>query len=322
MTSMLRVCVVGVGSIARRYHLPSLARLAADGLIALEAVCDVVAERAHAAATTFGFTRAYADYRQMLDTVRPDAVWVLVPISAMREVAGHFLSSGVPTFMEKPPGASSRETRELLALAQTHRTPHQVAFNRRYAPLVQRMAGLLRQMGECQGVSCQFYRVRRGEQGFAFGTALHGLDAMCFFQGGTVHEVHTRYAPRGCALVTLCFRGGGLGTMEMRPLVGVQSERYTAHAGERTVVVDGVVEWLAAFPGYLECYDAGICTLREQPAVDTPPEEASGFYGESAHFVRCLLGGVAPEPDLSEALRSVRVAEAVQEGRDLVLDEG
>lgn len=140
----LRIAVVGAGSIARRYHLPSLARLVGEGKpLRLGAVCDLVADRAGEASATFGFERAYTDYRAMLDAEAPDAVWVLVPTPAMREVAGFFLSHGVPTMMEKPPGQTSHETRQLLEIAQTHQTPNQVAFNRRHAPLLLRMKALL-----------------------------------------------------------------------------------------------------------------------------------------------------------------------------------
>lgn len=317
----LRIAVIGAGSIAQRYHLPSLQRLAEEGLpIERAAIGDVDAAKAAQAAARFGFRESYADYTALLDAVAPDAVWALVPFERMREVAGFFLAQGVPTLMEKPPGKNSQETQELLEIAQQRGTPHQVAFNRRHAPALQRMAALLHEAGEMRAVGCQFYRVRRREPYFAYGTGLHGLDALRYLAMGEVCELHTERGPRGSALVTLRYDDGSIGSMEMFPQVGYQSERYTGHAGERSVIVEGVIDWLTRYPGFLTCYQAGERILHEDYAATSPaPEVSGGFYGESKHFITCLLAGERPQPDLAEALLSVRLAEAVLRGESLVL---
>ncbi|MEA3407581.1 MAG: Gfo/Idh/MocA family oxidoreductase [Chloroflexota bacterium] len=321
MTDTLRIAVVGAGSIARRYHLPSLARLSEEGKVELVALCDIEKQRAQAMAARFGFQHVYQDYRALPELEAPEAVWALVPIAAMHEVAGFFLSQGIPTLMEKPPGGNSRETRELLEIAKKEDTPHQVAFNRRHAPLLRRMKALLEEAEEpVQFLSCQFYRVNRREQDFAYGTGLHGLDTLHWLGGSEICAVHTKHLSRGGALITLAYANGTQGIMEMLPRAGMQSERYTAHAGERTVVVDGVVEWLTSFPGYLRCFDGGETSLHIKNADSpTSPEIVGGFYGESAHFVRCLREGLTPSPGLEEALRSVRIAEAVNAEENVLL---
>lgn len=312
----LHIAVVGAGNIARNYHLPSLRRMAdQDSELQLVALCDTIQERALAMAERFGFARTYTDYRVMLDAEAPDAVWVLVPFQVTRQVSGYFLAHKVPTFMEKPPGSSVRETRELLEIAQTHGTPSQVAFNRRHAPLIKKIKELVAEIGEpVSALSCQFYRYNRGEDNFAFGTGLHGLDCLRFLGDREVVGVNTRPGTRGSALVRLEYEGGAYGSFEMLPLVGVQSERYTVHAGSRTVAVDGVIGWLTLFPGFLQCFDEGKKTLQIDNAPQSQPVElVSGFYGESAHFVASLRGLASPMPDLSLALRSVEVAEAVDQ---------
>ncbi|MCD6519758.1 MAG: Gfo/Idh/MocA family oxidoreductase, partial [Anaerolineae bacterium] len=294
----LCIGVIGTGHIAQNYHLPSLQKLAEGGLpIRRCALCDLNKQRAQQAAERFGFARVYTDYRKMLEAEALDAVWVLVPIPQMREVAGFTLSHGIPTLMEKPPGKNSQEARELWELANKHGTPHQVAFNRRFAPLLRRMKELLQEAGEVSAVSCQFYRYRRTEPGFAYGTGLHGLDTLCFLNGSEVEEVHTYPRAHNGALVILEHANGSHSLMEMLPQTGIQSERYTGHAGERTVMVDGTIAWLSLYPGYLRYFDQGKETLNVR-GEEGPPEVVSGFYGESAHFIDCLLRGVSPSPDL------------------------
>lgn len=310
----LRIAVVGMGFIAREYHLPSLARLEREGAVELVAAVDRDEGRALPLAERFGIRRCYADYREMLDREAPDAVWLLLPTAVIAEAAEYCLARGVPAMIEKPPAASVAEARGLLEVAQAHGTPHQVAFNRRYAPLLQRMKALLCEAGETSALSCQFYRHHRREPEFPYGTGLHGLDALRFLEGGEVCGVETRPGRAGGVLVTLAYASGALAVMEMLPQVGVQSERYTAHAGERTVVVDGVIGWLTRYPGFLRCYDAGREALCLENSADQPAEVLGGFYDESAHFVRCLQRGEAPGPDLAASLRSLEIAEAVQRG--------
>jgi predicted dehydrogenase len=109
--------------------------------------------------------------------------------------------------------------------------------------------------------------------------------------------------------------------MEMLPQVGVQSERYTAHAGDRTVVVDGIIGWLTLFPGFMQRFDGGEITEEvDNRQSDDPPEMISGFYGESRHFVEALRAGQRPTPDLQTALRSVEIAEAVNAGRSVAFE--
>lgn len=319
----LRLAVVGAGGIARHYHLPSLRRLAdEESDLELAAVCDVDAARAEAAREAWGFAGSYTDLRQMLDAAEPDAVWALVPYPAMREIAGLLLGRRVPVLMEKPPGSNAREAGELLAIAEDAGTPHQVAFNRRYAPLIRRMRELAVEDAGPVAASCQFFRHDRREPHFPFGTGLHGLDTLRYLGPAEVRAVHTRPGPRGSALITYEYADGALGVMELLPRVGVQSERYTVHSERRTVVVDGVVGWLTAHPGFLECYEGGRLTMRVENDPETPAEVLSGFHGEAKAFVDALRSGRPPTPGLREALRSVQIAEAVQQGRSVEFPDG
>ena len=315
--STLRIAVIGAGGIARRYHLPSLARLQAEVPgVTLAAVCDVDPARAEDAARRYGFCAHYTDYPAMLEAVRPDAVWALVPYQVMRSVAGDLLARGVPTLMEKPPSATLREARELAEIAARHRTPHQVALNRRYVPLLRRMRDLLAEAGGPQALSCQFYRHNRREPTFAYGTGIHGLDALRYLGPGEVVEAHVRPVGENGALVTMIYSGGETAQMQMLPQVGVLIERYVGHAGPRTVEIDGLFGPLTTYPGYLRRYDEGRLVEEVEAAAGDPPEaEICGFYGESAAFVDALRAGRAPTPSLEEALPSVGIAEAVNAGR-------
>jgi len=323
VSDVLRIAVIGAGSIAQRYHLPSLSRLQRDGLgLELAAVCDLDAARAERAAAQYGFARTFTDYETMLTTVRPDAVWVLVPYAAMRQVAGDVLAAGVPTFMEKPPGRSLQEARELAAIAARAGTPTQVAFNRRYAPLVGRAMRLASEAGGVTALSCQFFRCGRQETDFCYATGIHGLDALRYLGPSEVQRVSTLPVGSNGALVTFTFDSGVVAHMQILPQVGVQAERYTIHAGPRSIEIDGLYGPLTTFPGYLRCYDGGrLSFAQENSETPAPAEVICGFQGESQAFVSALQRGGTPTPSLAEALRSVQTAQAVRDGVSLDLTD-
>jgi myo-inositol 2-dehydrogenase/D-chiro-inositol 1-dehydrogenase len=316
--SELRVAVVGAGMIAENYHLPSLMRLAGElPELRLSALCDVVPGRAQTLAQHFGFERHYVDYTEMLQSESPDAVWLLVPVEVISRMAADCLTRGVPVLIEKPPAPTCAEARELAAIATAHNTPNLVAFNRRYTPLLRKMKERLDEAGGLRMASCQFYRVARTDDRFSYSTGLHGLDALRFLAGDEVTAVQTRRGAGSNRAATLSFRNGASATIEILPQVGLQSERYTAHAGDRTIIVDGAIHWLTLFPGFLHRYDQGRLTETIDNTATTP-EEGSGFYGESAHFIECLRRGCAPTPDLVASICSLEIAEAVEQGKNVV----
>ena len=314
----MRIGVVGVGSIANRYHLPSLRALAREhGDLVLAAVCDVDADRASTAAAQYGFEAAYSDYHQLVERAQLDAVWVLVPVALTCQVSGYFLRAGVPTLMEKPPGANLAEARELATIARETGTPNMVAFNRRFTPFLVRMRDQLRARGGADAVSCQFYRTHRDEDVFPFATGLHGLDALCYLADDRVDSIETIVGRRGSRLVTFAFAGGASGRMEMLPQVGVQSERYSGHAGDYTCIADGLTDWLTHYPGFYEGYERGKLVERLENEDSEPPERICGFWGESAAFVEALRAQKALSPTVSDSLRSIEIAWAVQAGESI-----
>ena len=321
MLEKLNIAVIGAGAIAQDFHLPSLQRLSEEiPALYLCALCDVNEDRARQASERFGFARHYQDYRQMLEVENPAAVWLLVPYQheILRNMAADMLERHVTVLIEKPPAETSEEVRGLAEIARRTGTPHQVAFNRRHAPLLKQMKALADDAGGMRLASCQFYRTGRSDLDFSYSTALHGLDTLRFLSGSEVRKVFTQAGSGTNRLVTLFFDNGASAIMEIFPQVGIQSERYTVHAGERTLVVDGNIAWLTYFPGFLQCFEGGrLVSSLENPA-GSAPEEVSGFYGESAHFVECLLQGKLPSPGLADAVRSIEIAEAVDRGQSLV----
>ncbi len=108
----LQVGIVGAGGIFS-YHLRGYRAAGAE----VVAVCDIVAERARAAAREYGIARAYTSHAQMLAAEKKmQAISVCTPNHCHASIAVDAMEAGKHVFCEKPPALSAGEA-ERMALA-------------------------------------------------------------------------------------------------------------------------------------------------------------------------------------------------------------
>ncbi|HEX8914243.1 MAG TPA: Gfo/Idh/MocA family oxidoreductase, partial [Humisphaera sp.] len=150
------------------------------------AVADPVEAGRAKAATKAKAARQYADYRQMLETEKPDLVSVAPRWSERhKELAVAALSAGAHVYMEKPFAVSPAEGDEILAAAAKHKRRIAVAHQMRLAPSVvflkQRVdGGLLGDLLEMRAYGKQDARAG-GEDLLVLG--VHLFDLMRLFAG-------------------------------------------------------------------------------------------------------------------------------------------
>lgn len=111
--------------------------------VELAACCDINKEKALFVQQELEFSRYYTDIDLMLDSEKPHAVCMVVPEKLTSRLSCKILEKGYSLIMEKPPGSNRKETMEMICAAERCSTPNQVAFNRRYMPLVRKLKKLL-----------------------------------------------------------------------------------------------------------------------------------------------------------------------------------
>ena len=97
---MLRIAFIGTGGIAGRY-LRTLAAEREAGHATVTAACDLLPDRAAAAAKPFG-AKTYTDWRRMLEAERYDAVFVCVPPFAHEGQEEEIVARGSHLYVAKP----------------------------------------------------------------------------------------------------------------------------------------------------------------------------------------------------------------------------
>jgi len=136
---MLRIGIIGSGSIARNAHMPGY-RAQEDAEVI--AVCDAVPGRAAAFASEFGIPRAYDSYAEMLATEKLDAVSVCTPNCAHHDATIAALNAGLHVLCEKPIAMNAAEAREMVAAAHRVNKTLQIGLHWRFtseAQLLKRM---------------------------------------------------------------------------------------------------------------------------------------------------------------------------------------
>lgn len=143
MSDVLRVGLVGLGTVAQAVHLPLLARR--NDLYRIAAVCDISpALRKHVGERyAVDEKQRYPDLEAMVGSVELDAVFILTP-GSHGPAALQALESGLAVFCEKPLAYTCREADALQRVLE--RDPRPLLFlgyMKQYDPAVRQLATML-----------------------------------------------------------------------------------------------------------------------------------------------------------------------------------
>ena len=127
----LTTAVIGVGSMGRNHarvnwELPDVRLVGVADRN--EEVVTTIAERYN--------TRAYTDYRQMLDEQKPDAVTIAVPTSLHQEVAQEVIQRGIHLLIEKPIAFDVDEAKSMIDAARNANVQLMIGHIERFNPAV------------------------------------------------------------------------------------------------------------------------------------------------------------------------------------------
>jgi predicted dehydrogenase len=135
-----RIGLVGSGFIARchvygyRVMATAFPELGADPV--LDCVAELTKPLAAAAKARFGFARATADWRKVVEDPAIDIVDICVPSNLHRPIAEAAIAAGKLVYCEKPVGLSGAEASGIAALAARHGIKSLVGYTYLRNPLM------------------------------------------------------------------------------------------------------------------------------------------------------------------------------------------
>lgn len=246
------VGLVGAGSFAQGTIVPALTRAG----FGLANVASATGRTAHAAKMQFGFARA-SSTQELLDDPGVDVIAVATRHASHAELTIAGLQAGKAVFVEKPPCLTADELERVRTAHAAAGRPLLVGFNRRHAPLAQRLREGIRRPGLPFEL---LFRVNAGRLpadhwlnepedggGRLLGEGCHFVDFACWFADALPVRVSCTLRPeRGQPLaaaqsfsLALDFADGSLATVlyGARGASGLAKEYVEAHSGGRSGVL-------------------------------------------------------------------------------------
>lgn len=135
----LRVCYIGAGGFTNACMYP---QLHLHGL-ELAAVCDLDEGKARLAQQRYGFKQAYTDFRKMLDTEKPQAVFCVGGPRVHYPVGMEVMDMGYSLYVQKSPAPTSAATKEMADMAARKKVVCHVGFNMRSSPAVRQASAIV-----------------------------------------------------------------------------------------------------------------------------------------------------------------------------------
>ena len=323
----VRVAVIGAGAMARRVHYPALAAMKDVKVVAL---CDLDEARLHQTGDAFGVGGRYTSYRRMVEETAPDAVYIILRPAALYPVVMDILQMRRHVFIEKPPGLTRGQTKQMALEAERHGCVTMVGFNRRFIPVLREAKRSLEERGPIVHAVVTFYKNAVGEgppEGGAIDLltydAIHAVDTLRWIGGEVtevVSDVRALYAEYDNAFTALLrFAGGAVGVLSTMWVAGARIHTFELHSRGASAFVDGT-EGARIYAGGTAVYrkdGSGLAavepTFLRAGAAAGGDEffRVYGYWAESRHFLDCVKAGLQPETNFADALKTMTLVERI-----------
>jgi myo-inositol 2-dehydrogenase/D-chiro-inositol 1-dehydrogenase len=306
-----RIGIVGTGYIGN-VHGRIFAR---DERVEIGALYDIIPERADATSKAIG-GKVCSSRDELMENC--DAVLVCAPNKTHKDIALHAIAEGKHVFCEKPFTIGIDNARELQNAANSGTGVFQVGFNRRFAPVYQKLNELIRS----DAPHSAHIKMNRGELlnpewtgdvnvtgGFLYETTIHLFDMMRFQFGeiteltayGSQHE----YPELDEFSIILKFEDGFHCTFASSSDASwhFPFERIEVFCHHRTIVTEEM-ERLFDSKGTDPNFETHSFHMFEK-------EEKWGYIQEDRAFVDAIVNGTQTPVTADDGLRSVELVEAI-----------
>lgn len=312
----VKIGFVGSGGIAGN-HMRQLVTLDNAQMVAF---CDVVQDRAEAAARQYGGT-AYTDYREMYERESLDAVFVCVPPFAHADQEVLAAERGLALFVEKPVAVTLKKAEEIAAAIEKHGVVSSVGYHFRYMASTQKAKEVLgdQEVGFAQGSwiggmpGVHWWRVLGESGGQMVEQTTHIFDLARYILG-EVTSVHATartglmsdvedYDVHDATVTDLTFRNGTIASITSACIVSaggrVGLDLYTKEMTLR--IGSGNLEILR--PGRTEIIQSGNAPYLEEDRAFLAAAESgdrSGILSTYADAVKTLRVTLSANRSISE----------------------
>lgn len=309
----LKLAVVGLAGIGRVH----VRLLSARPDVTLVGVCDLSPAALDGAETT---APRFSDYTQLLEEAKPDAVLLATPPGVHLAQTRAAAERGIHVFAEKPMASSVEAAQGMIDACTAAGVTLMIGQKKRFVPALARLKALLEgELGPARFVIYRYPHPGRSEKAWFWDendgggplreNAIHAADLLRWLCGevervggeGDYFTFEDRAPQLNCAVLTLRFRSGAIGTLA----AGMVGTPPFLSEDIWVATEAGVAEVSGPFdnPHRLRWCLRGEREAHEESFTGDP------FVVELDHFLDCIRTGSTPLTSGPEGLGSLALCE-------------
>jgi len=313
--SKVKINVIGAGNMANLVHYPSLSKIEN---VEIAGICDLNEEKLKETSKKYKISNTFNDYKKMIEETAPDAVYIIMPPYHLFDIVIHCLNEKLNVFIEKPPGVTTQQTKQMANLAEKKGVLTMVGFQRRFAPLIVESKKRIEERGEVIMTQTNFFKYYLNQPPYYNGAidiltcdAIHSVDLLREIGGevkkvkSIVRNLFADYDNFFCALIE--FSSGA---------TGILSANWTS--GKRIFSVEIHGKGIVAFINpekeaviYKDGKEEGEIINVEEFTGKKELFEIAGFLDENKHFIECIEKKKLPKTNFSDAVKTMELVDTI-----------
>jgi virulence factor len=311
----VKIAVIGAGTMANTVHYPSL-HLIED--VEIVGISDLMQDRMAETAKRYNIERTFVDYKEMLEKTSPDGVYIIMPPYHLYDIAVYSLNLGLNVFIEKPPGVTKEQTRQMANLAEKKGVMTMVGFQRRFAPVMVEAKKRIEERGNIIQCQANFFKNYIDQPPYYNGAidiltcdAIHSVDILRWMAGEPrkiVSSVKSLFAEYdNCFYAMIEFESGAIGFLSTNWVSGTRIYSVEMHGKGICALVNP--EESAVI--YKDGNKQGEVLEASDVAKGKEVYKVSGFYDENKHFIECIKTKQIPQTNFADAFKTMEFVDRI-----------
>jgi len=313
----VKVGFIGAGGLANSKHYPSLHEIEDAEIVGLS---DLVQERMDQTAEKFNIKNKFTDYKELIEKTSPDAVYIVMPPHILYDIAAHCLNLGLHVFIEKPPGVTKDQTRQMANIAEKKGSLTMAGFQRRFSPVLAEAKRMVDERGGVLQCQANFFKYAVDRPPYYQGAidiltcdAIHAVDILRWMGGdvkkvaSVVSSLFASHDNRFCALME--FESGAAGYLSTNWTSGKRVYSVEMHGKGILAFADPEEDAKVYKDGNKEVEVVKAETFTGEKDPDS--YKNTGFFHENRHFIDCIKTKTQPETNFADAYKTMELVDRI-----------
>lgn len=311
----LKIGFIGCGAFANMVHYPSLNEMED---VEISAICDIDKEKLNNTGEKYKIEKRYNDYKKMFEENELNGVFIIMPPYHLYDLVIDALKRKLNVFIEKPPGITLFQTKNMADLASKNKCKTMVGFNRRFIPLLKKVREIVEKKGPIIQVVSTFYKnmypnflYYNGAVDILTCDAIHAVDVLRWLCGEVKNVksiIKSYYSDTPNAFNAIIeFEKGATGILLTNWSVGKRIHTFELHS--------------LGISAFVDCNDKAIIYTdnKEEPEIISTFDVSKsnqlyrfyGYYDEDKHFIESIKENKEPECNFSDAVKTMELVEKI-----------